>query len=418
MSSFHLNPRQLAVQISIQTLKGQELQAVLDSSLSRFNLQPRDKALVTELCYGYFRYKGQLDFIWQSFLRKNKELPLKVVVVLGLACYELFYLSKIPAYATLSWSVDLVKKQYGQRLGGLVNAILRSCQGLELEDDLFRQDGPNLDLFWARKYSAPLWLVRYLLQRYSAQDVESFLQASLKQPRTGILFFQPLTWPEQLKSAIHFQLKNLGVVIKKGREEVVFAFLEHTKIPYYIQSIDSQKILLEVWDPDIDWIWDGCAGSGGKTFVLQRLRVKTISSDLNKKRLLFLAQKSKEFNLRLPLFRANVFYPPLQKAKNILLDVPCSGLGVLARCPDSKWKKSLKDVQTLSQIQARMLEVCQILPSGGRLLYLTCTITWEENQKQIESFLKKYPQFKLEKIIEPDFKQGQEFFFGVRLRKN
>jgi len=416
--SSSLNPRELAVQVIAQVLKGQELQAALDKCLNRFQLKPKDKGLLTELCYGYFRYKGQLDFIWQSFLRKNKELPPDVGVILGLACYELFYLSKVPAYATLSWSVDLVKKKYGQRLGGLVNAILRNCQKLDLTDDLFQKDRPKLDLFWSRKYAAPLWLVRYLLEKYSPQSVQHFLQASLIQPLTGILLLEPVTWPKQVETAIQLRLKDVGVVVKKGREKEVFAFLEQSKIPYYVQSIDSQKILLELWERELDWIWDGCAGSGGKTFLLHRLKVKTFASDLNKKRLLFLAKKSKEFNLSISLFRANLLFPPLKKAQNVLLDAPCSGLGVLARCPDSKWKKSLKDVQNLSQIQAKMLETCcTILPAGGKLLYVTCTITWEENQNQIEAFLKKHPQFKLEKVIEPDFKQKQEFFFGARLQK-
>ncbi len=146
MLSLKKEVRFKAIQVIKSTLKGEDLQAALDNTLSQL-LDTRDKALLTELSYGYFRYKNQLEFIWQRFIKKSAHLPLEINILLSTAVYQLLYLSKIPAYAVISWSVEFSKQNYGEKLAGLVNAVLRKISQLSLEEDFFKQDKADTLLF-------------------------------------------------------------------------------------------------------------------------------------------------------------------------------------------------------------------------------------------------------------------------------
>ncbi|WP_456324117.1 transcription antitermination factor NusB [Desulfonauticus submarinus] len=410
--------RSTSLQIVKKTLNGQDLQAVLNQALNQLENQ-QDKALLTELCYGYFRYKRQLEYLLKTlFLPKWNKLPLDIKIVLGLSCYELYYLSKIPAYATLSWSVNLIKNKYKAKLGGLVNAVLRKCTQIDLTDTIFKQDNPSLATFLSRKYSMPFWIVELLLKEQNKTDVENFLKSSLKRPPTSLLLLKPITIPKELKPGI-LQETPCGFSIKPKWEEKIFSFFKKNNIPYYPQSLASQQILLKLISQIKEPIWDACAGSGGKSFVLYRLGFKPFASDINLKRLLFLKQQLHVWNLKPKIFRADAKQPPFKKVTTILLDAPCSGLGVLARRPDIKWKRSLKDIKQLSAIQQKILSnTFQVLPKGGVLLYLTCTVTKKENEEQVNFLLEKYSsKVKVECIIKPNFQTEKEYFFGAKFIK-
>jgi 16S rRNA (cytosine967-C5)-methyltransferase len=175
-----------------------------------------------------------------------------------------------------------------------------------------------------------------------------------------------------------------------------------------------------------DWpepIWDACAGRGGKTSALLELgHSRIFSSDVNRRRLKGLVSEAHRLSLPTPLaFLADASASPLSKGKGcpgtILIDAPCSGLGVLSRRPDAKWKRSPVDIDNLAAIQSRILKACtDILPVGGRLAYLTCTMTRAENDGQAE--ILKSLGFELVALSEPVMNGTlREFFWGGVWRK-
>ncbi|KUJ94863.1 MAG: rRNA (cytosine967-C5)-methyltransferase [Desulfonauticus sp.] len=415
MLSLKKEVRFKAIQVIKSTLKGEDLQAALDNTLSQL-LDTRDKALLTELSYGYFRYKNQLEFIWQRFIKKSAHLPLEINILLSTAVYQLLYLSKIPAYAVISWSVEFSKQNYGEKLAGLVNAVLRKISQLSLEEDFFKQDKADTLTFLSRKYAAPTWLVRYLLKDLGEEKALKFLASSLSRPLSSVLLAKNCDL-SALREAIE-ENTEVGFSIKKGREEEVFRFLEAKKCLFYNQSIESQKILLSLLEEKDHLVWDACAGSGGKSFILSRVNKKVIASDINWKRLCFLKKESKRLGFTLMgVLRASAYALPCAQVEGILLDVPCSGLGVIARRPDIKWKRKEEDILNLAKIQKKILsKVASRVKKGGKIYYLTCTLTRKENELQIAEFLTAYPQFSLEKQILPDCSR-QEVFFGACLHR-
>lgn len=406
-----------ALEVIKRVLKGEDLQFVLDEALGKVE-DRRDKGLLTELVYGYFRYKSQLEFIWKHFLQKKTKLPLELDLILSLGAYQLIYLDRVPAYAVISWSVEFIKQRFSQRLAGLVNAILRKISKLKLDDDFFKQKGLSRVDFLSYRYACPSWLVKYLLKNFTEEETLNYLTNSLQRPDTGFLLCSDFKNLAELDKEIKDKTK-VGFSVYPGVEEKVQSFLKQNEIKYYLQSLESQRVLLKLLSFDNkNWIIDACAGSGGKSFILKRLGFRVLASDINLKRLKFLQKQNRELDLKLEgIIRANAYSLPIKKVDNILLDVPCSGLGVINRKPDLKWKRKEKDIWDLTGIQKRILqEAAKKVKVGGRIYYLTCTLAKEENEKQIEAFLINNKEFKLEKKIAVDFAK-KEIFFGARLYK-
>ncbi|MEG6551588.1 transcription antitermination factor NusB, partial [Desulfocurvibacter africanus] len=143
-----------------------DVQAALDTQITARRLAPRDIGLATELTYGYLRLKGRLDALLDHFLRAPGKLPARVRLILGLAAYELSYLDRVPAYASVNWAVDAVKADFGQGLSKMANGVLRSVERLgadALNPDFFRQGSRDETGFLSRYYSCPRWIVELWL---------------------------------------------------------------------------------------------------------------------------------------------------------------------------------------------------------------------------------------------------------------
>ena len=169
-------------------------------------------------------------------------------------------------------------------------------------------------------------------------------------------------------------------------------------------------------------VLDACAGRGGKTYLLSELGKAVWASDINVFRLRQLKAEGKRLGFDLPVFRAQGQGPwPLKESpRTVLLDAPCSGLGVLSRRPDIKWKRTAADCAGLVKLQREILEAAAgLLPSGGCLAYVTCTLNPEENEGQIARFTRDHPEFTCLRQTQSDPAEGLgEFFYGAVLRKS
>jgi 16S rRNA (cytosine967-C5)-methyltransferase len=411
---------------------GQDLQAVLDQCLGKLS-DPRDKALTTELAYGYLRFKGRLDHLVRAHLDKPDRTPPGLVRIVGLAAHELVHLH-VPPHATLSWAVDAVKARFGQAQAGVANAVLRRIQALGLDaanPDFYQSSSTSRMQFLAAWHSCPQWLVRLWLHDYDQRTALWLLGAQLRQPLTGVRvnalrpgardLFENLS---QRAAPLFSQYPWLGFdpAETPGLAAELVPVEREGRLTRQSPAVGDilSRLSHQEWPEPI---WDACAGRGGKTAALLELgHTRVFSSDVNRRRLRGLASEAHRLSLPTPLaFLADASTGPLSASKGgpgtILIDAPCSGLGVLARRPDAKWKRAPGDIANLASIQGRIIQACaRLLPEGGRLVYLTCTMTREENDRQAEALepLGFAPVALCEPTMDGDLR---EFFWGGVWRK-
>ncbi|MDY7000833.1 MAG: transcription antitermination factor NusB [Thermodesulfobacteriota bacterium] len=416
--------------LSLCLFKAVDIQAALNQVLSRKDLRPEDRALATELCYGYLRHRERIVFVLNRFLRKPGRLPKKISLALGVSCHELLFLDRVPAHASVDWAVAYAKSVAGSGPAGVCNAVLRKISGLgpdAFSEDFFRQDNPDQTLFWSRYYSCPKWLVALLRKSFGPKIAFKYLKASLSPPPLGLWFnfsrpgardlFQKLSGHEACISRLDAGLafaSGAGLDTRDAEAEGLVSRM----------SLAGQEALSALgFDAWPEPVWDACAGRGGKTaLMLSRTRGRIWASDVNVGRLLGLKQELRRLGLAgIPVFAARADRPPLlaESVGAVLVDAPCSGFGVLSRRPDTKYKRKPKDVTVLARLQSQILEQTYgALKYGGCLAYLTCTLTPEENEHQVERFIRSHPGAKIERTFAtPPDSPLMEFFWGAMLSK-
>ncbi len=427
--SRRLDVRERAIRVIGHSLRGKDLQDVLNASQRDLSSQ-RDRALMAQLCYGYFRLKKRLEFILCHRIKKSfHSLPSSFKIALCLGTYELLYLEKIPSYATLHWYVGFIKKNISMSLGSLANAVLRSIQrdsSIFLSEDFFKSTTPDLISFYSTYYSLPSWMVDFIITYYP-DSVSKILEASISPPGIGLR----INLSHRQGPSLYKQMEEQGDFIEKT--DVGFAFesypsqeIEHMEKLGLLsrQSIASQKIVCllrpYMWSEPI---WDACAGSGGKCcLLLENFSKDLFASDIKLKGIFRLRQEIARLSLpSIPLFVWDASRELMGKKfpGTILLDVPCSGLGVISRRPDIKWKRKKRDIKFFSSLQLNMLiSAKESMRSGKYIVYITCSLHPEENQKTIEKFLSLSPEWGLTEEILPDSSMfKREFFYGALLVK-
>jgi len=394
----------------------QDIQAALDVALSSGEVGPRDVGLATELSYGYLRYRSRLRYILSRFLQDPGKLPPKMRLAMGVAAYEILFLERVPVYASVDWAVEFSKSKPGARLSGLFNAVLRRVAELgdgAHDPDFFRQDA-SLPEFLTRWYACPQWLVDMWWRTYGEEKATRYLEAQLKQPALGINLYGH---PEA--DEIFSELAGIPEVI--DIEGMSFAlpagisFEEEPDPPLARQSFAARQAV-EALGPDTwpDPVWDACSGRGGKTRILLEHGRKVFASDPHKGRLAALKRQLADVET----FEANAATAvPPRVPGTIPLDLPCSGLGVLPRRPDTKWKRTTKDLDDLVKLQREILEnAVNRVKRGGKIAVITCTLNPDENEGLIQSFLKEYKNVSLEKEwTTPSDSPLNEFFYGALL---
>lgn len=417
-NTFLTDPGLSAHNVVCRCLAGpKDLQEVLDQELQNIPDQ-RDKALITEIVYGYLRFKGRVDFVISLFLNKPEKLPPRLRILLGLAGYELFFLDRVPDYAIVSRAVDLSARLFGRRISGLANAVLRKAARTDIfSQDIFKQDRPAEAVFWSRFYSCPLWIVKMWKKAYGRDLCLEYLRQSLDKPPLGLRESKGSRGVMSIPEYIAGRIENS--ILVTGRYPELDRYLHEKKV--FRQSFAGQQAMFELGMKDWDQpVWDMCAGSGGKTFLMLDQGMDVYSSDVSLKRLKNLKKFAEIYGDAPRVFAASGGSAPLKFAPaTILIDAPCTGLGVVSRRPDIKWKKHPRDVDRLARIQSGLLKnAACVLEEQGRIVYLTCTLSRDENERRINDFLYEHKHFILEKMFQTDTRQElKEFFFGAVLRK-
>lgn len=402
------NPgRRLALEVLHQIEhKNAYAELALNAAFHKQTLKEADKALATELVNGVLKWKIRLDWIINFFLDKNRqEIPAAVRDALRLALYQILHLDRIPAFAAVNESVNIVKASQGRQWGGLVNAVLRNY--LRNPESVTWPDlAPEPVLAVMLATSHPKWLVQRWLERYG---VEATLELGLANNRIPEVFFR--VNPLKINSAeFEHHLKDQGIVFKKFE---VPGFYKSSALPAletlalyqegYLSIQDaSAGLAVALLQPQAGMtIIDLCAAPGGKSTRMAELmgdQGQIFSVDRKSNRLGLVRKTCQRLGItQMHLIVANAANVALAPADAVLADVPCSGLGVLAKKPDLKWRRTPDDITALSQVQAQILaHAASLVKPGGHLVYSTCTIEPEENEQVVEKFLAENKQFKIE----------------------
>ena len=405
------DPRKICLRIlnrleSNPSFSDQLLKSYLDSS----ELDERDRAFVVNIVQGVIRWKKRIDWIIRQFIKFSfKKLDPYVLNVLRIAVYQIYFMDKVPEFAVVNEAVNQAKRK-GRFIANTVNGILRTiCRNKEKISYPDKKKDPIR--FLSTYFSFPEWLVKKWINEIGYEETERLLDALNKTPhitvRTNQLKISRDNLIKRLEQkgieAYTTKYSPSGIIIKRPHRDI--QDMEEYKEGFFFVQDEASQISPYLLDPrPNEIILDACAGLGVKSIQMAELiekKGKIISLDINPKRLLILAQTLKKENME------NIVFPiaadgcssfSLFKCKfdRILVDAPCSGLGTIKRHPDIKWIKKEEDIKMLSYIQKRLLDgVSSCLKKGGRMLYVTCTISKEENEEVVEEFLERHQEFSL-----------------------
>ncbi len=394
--------RSLAVQVLMHVSPSTTLQASLDKGLRNTTLPHIDHALCTELVYGTMRYAISLDAVLDTLMKKRSALPAQMQMVMRVASYALLYLDRVPHHATVNWAVNHTKREFGQALSKVCNATLRSLIRLEaapLQQDFYKKIEDY--------YSVPSWLYKLFVTSLGEENAIKVLHRLLQRPKIAIR----LNPRHKHYDALHAHLSESaqeghveqvgwsGFVFHKGsvpREILDMSTYElHDTGAFSWQASGSQYVLKECFTkvPELKFspLWDACAGQGGKSLALieQGLEVPLVS-DVYMPRLHLLCETARRLKVPCPhvvCADASQSLAP-HFTGNILLDVPCSGFGTMARRPEMRLWRSQNDVLNLVGLQKKILRTAfSQIQSGNYVIYMTCTLHNLENEKLVDKFL-------------------------------
>ena len=396
------NPRAAAVAALVRQEQDGFSNLVLDAELKRQQLEGRDKAFASAIFYTVLEHQGTLDFILEQFLPKGlAKLDAPVREILRAALAQARYM-QVPVSAAVNEAVKLTRTFKKASASGLVNAVLRKACNYDLETARFRNETQRLMVLGS-----------------AGQDVAEFLRTHYPEEALGILTHtadggltslraNPLKGtPEALcEKLLESGVKSAQPGLVPGSVLAKFegSPAEHPLFKegcFHVEGQASQLAALCVGAAPGETVLDLCAAPGGKTILLAEQMQGTgilYSCDAAENRvgLIRTAVDRMGFTGVHTLCNdATKPNPALPMADRILTDVPCSGLGILAKKPDLRYKKLEADRQAeLLATQAAILDTAAaLLKAGGRLVYSTCTIDPAENQQQIAAFLQRHPEF-------------------------
>lgn len=383
---------------------------LIDQTMKKKDLSTLDQSLLTEIVYGTLQRKLTLDYFVTHFVKKPEKLTSWVKWLLYLSFYQMHYLEKVPDHAIIHEAVTIAKKRGHEGISSLVNGVLRSAQrGGFPSFDKITDDIERLSL----ETSHPLWLVKRWVEEYGMAKTELICQANL-QTKPMAVRVQPLKITRDTAMArleeegYHVEtslFSEQGIVIMKGNVLKSELFREN-KLSIQDQSSMLVAEMLQLEENLV--VLDACSAPGGKTtHIAEKLNNtgEIFAYDLLEKKADLVAKKAGLLGLtNIETMGADsrnlaAFHQP-NTFDRILIDAPCSGLGVIRGKPDIKYNKKESDINKLATIQFELLEsIVHLLKKDGKLLYSTCTVDKVENEKVVQSFLLANPDYE----IDPSF---------------
>ena len=429
--------------------KGAYADVALERVLSKNDLDPRSRGLVTELVYGSVRRMRSLDtLIDQLASKKADKQPPLLRSILHLGLYQLRYLSHIPPSAAVNTTVELAKKNGLSGLTGFVNGVLR--QYLRIADTgidpLKLPDNPVEKLGILHSY--PDWIIAVWLEQFGFTATEQLCQWLNQPPKLDLRVNPLLSSVEKVETALQSadidvsRVPYLPQALRINGSTGAIQNLPGFNDGWWTVQDSSAQLVSHLLAPKAgEFIIDACAAPGGKTTHIAELMGDqgTIwACDRTSSRLRKLQQNTKRLQLKsiqIQVGDSRHLSQFIDKCDRLLLDVPCSGLGTLNRHADARWRQTPATIQELSVLQSELISQSALfVKPGGVMVYSTCTLHPQENESIVENFLEQNPHWQIEPP-EPDspcftfakspswikvlpYQDLMDGFFMVRLKKS
>ena len=423
-----MNPREFTLKLLLKFYKSDAYSnLLLDSALSEYSFSKEDRAFITVCFYGVIEKQVTLDYELSLYLKQPlKKLKPEVLAVLRLGAYQLLYLDSVHDGAAVNESIKLLKKCRCAYAAGLANAVLRkiAVNGLCLPEQ-------TDDRFLSVKYAVPEELVKFWIDAYGKENTIGILSSFSEKPQTVVRVNTVLTD----KSALMALLENEGVtssenaqvehsliLLNAGSVRTLQAFQDGL---FHVEDTAAQMAALMVDAKPGQRVLDTCAAPGGKAFTIAEEMGdgEVICFELYPQRVKLIEEGAKRLHLsRIQAHAqdAGVYEVSFGRFDRVLCDVPCSGLGIMRRKPEIRFK-DVSLLSSFSKVQSKILSTgaCYV-KSGGKLIYSTCTLNKAENEEIIEAFLENHQDFLLtfEKTFFPHIDHTDGFFIAVLEKKN
>ena len=449
----HAAPSRL---LALQTLMAVERQnCFADDAFAKFsahaNLPPEDQALAFELVYGVLRHRATLD--WQLnavATRPLHRLPAVVAAILRLGAYQMRYLDRIPVSAAVNESVKLAKGVKGRDWSGVVNGILRNLDRAKIEwPDMAHDPVNGLSV----TYSCPNWLTQRWIDRWGLETAEAMCRHTLTIPPLTLRTNTLRCSREQLEARLEEEgykvsrtsVSPQGLILEKCGSLQALPVLQEGWC--YVEDEAAQLVPLLLDVKPGQRVLDACAAPGGKCShiaALMQNQGEIVATDPEPRRLKRLASNLdtlgitcvKTVEISHEADRATSWFSGQEGFDRILVDAPCSGLGVLRRHPEAKWQKTASQLDRHGERQSGILErVAPYLRPGGVLVYSACSTEPEETTQVVSRFCQDHPEFCREPsarwlpphahsltnsdgdFLTSGFRYNMDGFFAARLRR-
>lgn len=380
---------------------------LISETIDKSELNIQDENLLVEIVYGTIERKLTLNYYLSPFINQNKKMDAWILTLLQMSVYQMEFLNKVPDYAIINEAVEIAKHKGHRGTGALVNGILRSLQ---------RKGVPNLDSITDKvkrlsiETSHPEWLVRLWITDYGFETAKNICESNLTR--------KPMTIRAQIlkndRKDLLNQLANIDVEAKESSVTKQGVIIESGNViktsvlglgNATIQD-ESSMLVTETLNtkPGME-VLDCCSAPGGKTTHIAEImedKGRIVAHDLHKNKIKLVKNHADRLNLSIietsPCDARNLTeIHEKESFDRILVDAPCSGLGVIRSKPDIKYNKSFADIEKLQTVQQDILEEAfKLLKKDGQLVYSTCTINILENEHVIEEFLNHHPEVEVD----------------------
>ena len=404
-----MNCRKLAVKILGRVLnEGAYSNIILSKELNEVELNEKDKALLTEIVYGVLRRKKTLDIIISNFVKDIKFMNKDILNILRVAVYQMNFLDKIPSYAACNEAVEEAK-EISENDSKLVNGILRSFT--KNPDDIEVQ-GNKIDEY-AYKFSFEPWMIRLLIKQYGESLAKKIMSGLNMIPEVSVRVNAMAADYDE----VFEKLEELGyeieegsvcpeaISIKGGKSIETNPLFMEGKITVQDESAMVIAPLLELEEGMT--VIDLCSAPGGKTTHIAEILQNTgkvLAYDIHESKLGLIKENCDRLgitNVEVKAHDATKLNSELiETSDRVLIDVPCSGIGIIRKKPEIKWNKSRNDLREIIPIQRDIMEnAWQYLKTGGIMIYSTCTLNQEENEENIDWFVSRHKDCTVKKIF-------------------
>lgn len=367
--------------------------------------EPDNPAFVRELVYGVLENKIYLDYCLDKHVNSGiKKVKKKEKTLLRMGLYQLLFMDSVPDYAAVSETVKAAKKICRGR-EGFINGVLRNC--MRNRDGLTSELPQNRREYLSVKYSFPMWLIDMWIDQYGDEECQKLLEASNQRPQLSIR----VNLGKISRDLLAEKLEAKGFEVEKGTFSQRTLFVKGTALLdtdeyvrglFSVQDEASTVAADKVGASAGETVIDVCAAPGGKTCAMAELmenKGKIIACDIYDHKLKLIENQAERLNIDIidtMLLDGIAGSDKLKEsADRVLADVPCSGLGVIRRKPEIKYKDQ-ENFDELIEIQKKILNRSgEYVKPGGILLYSTCTVNKNENEKQIIDFIESNKNFEI-----------------------